>query len=194
MTGLRFLFTTNSVFTIQNFSALSWQHGILIEIELLHIIRSDIYKNTTYTNDIILNATKQRHKRANTVSKTPPPIINIINEIIEQKTDEKDNRNTENIAYTFVVDSIDDKNNDNDNDDDDDDDLTDLNAQFQVPDLKSFGGHIEHQNTDVALVEHLTEETNKTDMSALLDEINQNNKIDNSNFLAMATDFDEDRK
>eukprot|EP01084_Bolivina_argentea_P110886 197945_1 len=165
---------------------------ILIEIELLNIIRSDIYKNTTYTNDIILNATKQRHKRANTVSKTPPPpIVNIVNEIIEQKTDENDNRNTENIAYTFVVDNIDDKNNDND---DDDVDLTDLNAQFQVPDLKSFGGHIEHQNTDIALVEHLTEEINKTDMSALLDEINQTNKIDNSNFLAMPTDFDEDGK
>ncbi len=90
---------------------------ILVECELLNIIRSDIYKNTTYTNDIILNATKQRHKRANTVSLTPPPIMNII------------------------VDNIDDKNDENDID------LSDLNEQFAVPDLKSFGGHIEHQNS-----------------------------------------------
>ncbi len=73
-----------------------------------------------------------------------------------------------------------------------------LNKQFAVPDLKSFGGHIEHQNTDVALVEHLTEQINKTDMSALMDEINDNdNKIDNgNNFLTMPqtefTEIDED--
>ncbi len=36
-------------------------------------------------------------------------------------------------------------------------DISDLNAQFAVPDLQSFGGHLNHRNTDQALVEHLTE-------------------------------------
>ena len=47
---------------------------ILIDITLINIIRSDIYKDTTYTNDIVIMGHKSRRKRANTVSKQAPPL------------------------------------------------------------------------------------------------------------------------
>ena len=47
---------------------------LLIDVTLLNIIRSDVYKDTTYSNDIIFNAQKPRRGRANTVSIQHPPL------------------------------------------------------------------------------------------------------------------------
>eukprot|EP01083_Nonionella_stella_P074740 202859_1 len=115
---------------------------VLVEVILINIIRSDVYKEAVYTNDIIANASKSKRKRANTVSLTPPPLLPPLSKYTEDTHDHEAKRETSTERSH--------------------------SDDFSIPDLICFGGHIDKQNTDIALEEH------KNDMKLLINEIRRN--------------------
>ena len=96
---------------------------ILIDVTLLSIIRSDVFKATTYRNDIIVKHDKRRRHRANTVSQ---PHESHQHRIVISTPDEPSSVQETETEY-----------------------------QYALPDLSAFGGHIQHQGTDLAGDMHL---------------------------------------
>ena len=244
------------------------EKDILIEITLINIIRSDVYKDTTYTNDVVAMGDRSRRHRANTVSMVPPPMTpmplpasvprtstvkpttqpspNISPPLspnpnpspnplktrpsIDLTLDDENEHKTLTSASTSTLTSVstsDTKTNGNGNVNvngnnkqkrkkktgkysvvinniDEEEKKTgkhlveisednhfsqssgnSLDLRFPVPDLQNFGGHINHQTTDLALSDQ------DLDMKLLISEIGQNSHGPTMNLSTPRMDIDD---
>ena len=221
------------------------KNDILVEITLLNIIRSDVYKDTTYTNDVVAKGNRSKRNRSNTVSMVAPPMTPMplpstnprtsnIRPTIESPPDlspplqphrgshenrpsidlnleqneqpKKEKKKKKKKSFRVVVSDMDDEDDmkviaphhitpDSNNSNSSDNNSLDLS--FPMPHIgNEFGGHINHQVTDVELVHELgiINPEHDLDMKLLMSEMGQNNHGPTMNLATPRMDIDDDGK
>jgi len=143
---------------------------ILVDITLINIIRSDVFKDTTYSNDIILNAQKPRRHRANTVSMKQTPIAMTSRKSVDLDADDSAPSKTTRIVITSETEvaeeleqqrrrelspetlDVDKRTESTNTAAVHRETSTSSSTEFvRVPDLRENEGHFHHQPTDLGL-------------------------------------------